>query len=64
MVGTTEVPDTGDPSKTTPSADEIDYLIRTVHSYFPKQSCRHRTLSMHLPACAHCLVRLETSLRR
>jgi len=36
MVGTTEVPDTGDPSKTTPSADEIDYLIRTVAQLFPK----------------------------
>jgi glycerol-3-phosphate dehydrogenase len=36
MVGTTEVPDTGDPSKTTPSSDEIDYLIRTVAHLFPK----------------------------
>jgi glycerol-3-phosphate dehydrogenase len=36
MVGTTEVPDTGDPSKTTPSSDEIDYLIRTVAQLFPK----------------------------
>ena len=36
MVGTTEVPDSGDPSKTTPSQPEIDYLLRTVTQLFPK----------------------------
>jgi glycerol-3-phosphate dehydrogenase len=36
MVGTTEVPDSGDPGKTAPSADEIDYLLRTVKDLFPK----------------------------
>src|SRR5579864_6243055 len=36
LVGTTEVPDTGDPSKTAPSQQEIDYLFRTVTQLFPK----------------------------
>lgn len=36
MVGSTEVPDTGDPAKTTPSQEEIDYLLRTVTQLFPK----------------------------
>jgi glycerol-3-phosphate dehydrogenase len=36
MVGTTEVPDSGDPSKTAPSQQEIDYLLRTVTQLFPK----------------------------
>lgn len=36
MVGTTEVPDSGDPSKTAPSQQEIDYLLRTVIQLFPK----------------------------
>jgi glycerol-3-phosphate dehydrogenase len=36
LVGTTEVPDTGDPSKTTPSNEEIEYLLRTVTHLFPK----------------------------
>ncbi len=36
MVGTTEVPDSGDPGKTAPSTDEIEYLLRTVSSLFPK----------------------------
>jgi glycerol-3-phosphate dehydrogenase len=36
LVGTTEVPDSGDPGKTAPSADEIDYLFRTVTQLFPK----------------------------
>ncbi len=36
LVGTTEVPDSGDPSKTAPSQQEIDYLLRTVTQLFPK----------------------------
>ena len=36
MVGTTEVADTGDPAKTAPSAEEIEYLLRTVVKLFPK----------------------------
>jgi glycerol-3-phosphate dehydrogenase len=36
MVGTTEVPDTGDPGKTAPSLQEIEYLLRTVKKLFPR----------------------------
>ena len=36
LVGTTEVPDTGDPGRTTPTNDEIEYLLRTVAQMFPK----------------------------
>ena len=36
MVGTTEVPDSGDPSRTTPAAEEIEYLLRAVTQLFPK----------------------------
>jgi glycerol-3-phosphate dehydrogenase len=36
MVGTTEVPDSGDPSRTTPAAEEIEYLLRAVAQLFPK----------------------------
>jgi glycerol-3-phosphate dehydrogenase len=36
LVGTTEVPDTTDPGKTEPSAEEIEYLVRTVSQLFPK----------------------------
>jgi glycerol-3-phosphate dehydrogenase len=36
MVGTTEVPDTGDPARTSPSNEEIEYLLRTVSKLFPK----------------------------
>ena len=36
LVGTTEVSDTSDPGKTTPSNDEIEYLVRTVAKLFPK----------------------------
>jgi glycerol-3-phosphate dehydrogenase len=36
LVGTTEVPDTGDPARTAPSQEEIDYLLRTATSLFPK----------------------------
>lgn len=36
LVGTTEVPDTGDPGRTAPSSQEIEYLLRTAASLFPK----------------------------
>jgi glycerol-3-phosphate dehydrogenase len=36
LVGTTEVADNGDPGKTVPSADEINYLVRSVAQLFPK----------------------------
>ncbi len=36
LVGTTEVPDTGDPGKTAPSNEEVEYLLRTVSQLFPK----------------------------
>ncbi|HYL14817.1 MAG TPA: glycerol-3-phosphate dehydrogenase/oxidase [Terriglobales bacterium] len=35
MVGTTEVPDQSDPSKTQPSAEEIEYLLNSLHALFP-----------------------------
>ena len=36
LVGTTEVPDTGDPGRTAPSNEEIEYLLRSVAKLFPK----------------------------
>jgi len=36
LVGTTEVPDTGDPGRTAPSSQEIEYLLRTATNLFPK----------------------------
>jgi glycerol-3-phosphate dehydrogenase len=36
LVGTTEVADTGDPGRTAPSNEEIEYLVRTVGKLFPK----------------------------
>src|SRR5580658_2656572 len=36
MVGTTDVADAGDPGQTAPSAEEIEYLLRTVVKLFPK----------------------------
>jgi glycerol-3-phosphate dehydrogenase len=36
LVGTTEVPDTGDPGRTSPSNEEIEYLLRAVTRLFPK----------------------------
>ena len=35
-MGTTEVADSGDPGKTSPSAEEVEYLLRTVSQLFPK----------------------------
>lgn len=36
LVGTTEVPDTGDPAKATPSPQEIEYLLNTITGLFPR----------------------------
>jgi glycerol-3-phosphate dehydrogenase len=36
LVGTTEVADNGDPSKTVPASNEIEYLLRAVSQLFPK----------------------------
>lgn len=36
LVGTTEVPDAGDPGKTAPSGEEIGYLLRALTQLFPK----------------------------
>ncbi|HYM77512.1 MAG TPA: glycerol-3-phosphate dehydrogenase/oxidase [Candidatus Dormibacteraeota bacterium] len=36
LVGTTEFPDTGDPGRTAPSQQEIEYLLRTATTLFPK----------------------------
>jgi glycerol-3-phosphate dehydrogenase len=46
LVGTTEVADNGDPATTVPSADEINYLLRSVVQLCPKakisaQSVKH-----------------------
>jgi glycerol-3-phosphate dehydrogenase len=42
LVGTTEVPDTGDPAKTTPTQPEIEYLLLAAKQLFPKAR-----ISMH-----------------
>jgi glycerol-3-phosphate dehydrogenase len=36
LVGTTEVPDTGDPGRTSASQQEIEYLLQTAAGLFPK----------------------------
>jgi len=36
LVGTTEVPDDGDPAKAVPSVEEMEYLLLTVMHLFPK----------------------------
>src|ERR1700722_3309984 len=36
LVGTTEVPDPGDPAKAQPSAEEIEYLLRSLLHLFPR----------------------------
>ena len=36
LVGTTEVPDTGDPGKVAPLHEEVEYLFLTVKQLFPK----------------------------
>jgi glycerol-3-phosphate dehydrogenase len=46
LAGTTEVADNGDPAKTSPSSDEISYLVRSLAQLFPRakiseQSVKH-----------------------
>ena len=36
LVGTTEVEDSGDPGKVTPSSEEIEYLLRSLSKMFPR----------------------------
>jgi len=36
LVGTTEVPDTGDPGKASATPQEVEYLLRTLKELFPK----------------------------
>jgi len=36
LVGTTEIADNGDPSRTQATPEEIEYLLRSVHKLFPK----------------------------
>ncbi len=36
LVGTTEIPDTGDPSRTAPTAAEVEYLLGSVNRLFPR----------------------------
>jgi glycerol-3-phosphate dehydrogenase len=36
LLGTTEVPDSNDPSGAVPSGEEIDYLLRCVNTLFPR----------------------------
>ncbi|HEX6502953.1 MAG TPA: glycerol-3-phosphate dehydrogenase/oxidase [Terriglobales bacterium] len=36
MVGTTEVPDNGDPGKSQPSLEEIDYLLKSLRTLLPQ----------------------------
>ncbi len=36
LVGSTEVPDSRDPGRVEPSAEEIEYLLRSVNSVFPQ----------------------------
>ena len=44
LVGTTEVPDSGDPSKTQPSSDEIEYLLRSLLQLFPRAKLSSRDI--------------------
>lgn len=44
LVGTTEVADDGDPGKTAPSQEEIEYLLRAVTQLFPKALISARTI--------------------
>jgi glycerol-3-phosphate dehydrogenase len=40
LVGTTEVQDSGDPGKATPSGEEIEYLLRSVSKMFPRSGIK------------------------
>ena len=44
LVGTTEVPDRGDPAKTEPSPEEIEYLLRSLLRLFPRAGLSARDI--------------------
>jgi glycerol-3-phosphate dehydrogenase len=44
LVGTTEVPDRGDPAKTEPSPQEIEYLLRSLLQLFPRAGLSSRDI--------------------
>src|SRR2546426_7858169 len=44
LVGTTEVPDRGDPAKAQPSADEIEYLLGSTLKLFPRAGISPRDI--------------------
>jgi glycerol-3-phosphate dehydrogenase len=44
LVGTTEVPDDGDPAKTEPAPEEIDYLLRSLLHLFPRAGLSARDI--------------------
>jgi glycerol-3-phosphate dehydrogenase len=44
LAGTTEVADAGDPARAVPSADEINYLVRSVAQLFPKARISNQTV--------------------
>jgi glycerol-3-phosphate dehydrogenase len=44
LVGTTEVPDSADPSKTQPSSEEIEYLLRSLLQLFPQAKLSSRDI--------------------
>jgi len=44
LVGTTEVPDNGDPGRASPSSQEIEYLVRSVAALFPKAKISARDI--------------------
>jgi glycerol-3-phosphate dehydrogenase len=44
LVGTTEVADTSDPSRTLPTTEEISYLVRSVSQLFPKAKISTQTV--------------------
>jgi glycerol-3-phosphate dehydrogenase len=44
LVGTTEVADNGDPGKTQPSPDEIEYLLRSLLQLFPRAKLSSRDI--------------------
>ncbi len=48
LVGTTEVADNGDPAKTVPSPEEINYLIRSAAQLFPKAKISAHTREARL----------------
>ena len=53
LVGTTEVPDGSDPGRAQPSADEIEYLLRSFAICFHRWQYLRTTSITHLPECAH-----------